>query len=100
MTRDTATALSPAEALDEARRFFTGSDATVQASIEEESDRHLIFNTFRSRIVVSAFPDPRDEAPTRVRISTLREDAAAGKFLTHLRTMTSPRLERARPEAG
>lgn len=95
MTRDTATTLSPAEALDEARRFFTGPDATFQASIEEESESHLIFNTFRSRIVVSAFPDPRGEAPTRVRASTLREDAVVGKFLTHVRTTVPPRPEHA-----
>lgn len=94
MTLDTATTLTPAEALEQARRFFTGSGATIQASIEEESDTHITFNTFRSRIVVSAFPDPRDEAPTRVRVSTLREEGAVGKFVTHLRTVTSSRLER------
>lgn len=89
MTSETTTSLSPSEVLSLAREFFTGSDAIHQASVSEESDTHVTFATFRSRIVVAAFPDPEDEAPTRVRVSTLREYAAADRFLTYLRTAPS-----------
>lgn len=94
MTEETTTELTPAEVLDEARSFFTGEGAVASASIEEESDRHIVFNTFRSRITVAAFPDPEGEAPTRVRASTLREDATVAKFITYVRTAGSRELEK------
>lgn len=93
MTNETTTSLSPERVLQEARDFFTGSHSAYQASISEESDTHIAFATFRSRLVVSAFPDPREEAPTRVRVSTLRENELVGKFLTHIRTADHGRLE-------
>ena len=95
MTNEATTELSPDRVLEMARAFFTGPDAVQPASISEESERHLTFATFRSRIVVSAFPDPEEEAPTRVRVSTLREYAAADRFLTWLRTR-SDKVEQAR----
>ncbi|MFQ5888771.1 MAG: hypothetical protein ACE5JR_01825 [Gemmatimonadota bacterium] len=85
-----STELSPAAVLEEARRFFTGEDSVYAASIEEESEAHLTLATFRSRIAVSAFPDPADQGRTRVRISTLRPDDAIGKFLSYIRTAPAP----------
>lgn len=99
MTSEATTDLSPSEVLELARSFFTGPGAVQAASVSEESDRHVTFATFRSRIVVSAFPDPEGEAPTRVRVSTLREYAAADRFLTSLRTR-SEKLEQARGGTG
>lgn len=95
MTNEATTDLSPARVLEMARDFFTGPDAVQAASVSEESERHVTFATFRSRIVVAAFPDPEEEAPTRVRVSTLREYAAADRFLTWLRTR-STKVEQAR----
>ncbi len=95
MTSEATTDLSPSDVLGMAREFFTGPEAVQAASISEESDRHVTFATFRSRIVVSAFPDPEGEAPTRVRVSTLREYAAADRFLTWLGTR-SGKVEQAR----
>lgn len=95
MTSETTVSLAPEEALDLAREFFTGRDAVFEASVSEESDDHIAFATFRSRIVVAAFPDPEGQG-TRVRVSTLREYSAADRFLTYLRT--APRV--AAPEAG
>lgn len=86
MTSETTTDLSPEAVLELAREFFTGSDAVFEASVSEESDTHITFATFRSRIVVAAFPDPEGEAATRVRVSTLREYTVADRFLTYLRT--------------
>lgn len=92
MTSETVTDLSPEEVLDLARDFFTGPDAVYEASISDESDNHLSFGTFRSRIVVAAFPDPEGEGPTRTRVSTLREYAVADRFLTYLQTHHRARL--------
>lgn len=86
MTSETTTSLPPDEVLNLAREFFAGENAVHGASLSEESDSHVTFATFRSRIVVAAFPDPRGEAPTRVRVSSLREYTAADRFLTYLRT--------------
>lgn len=86
MTSETTTSLAPADVLDLAREFFTGRDAVHAASVSEESDTHVTFATFRSRIVVAAFPDPDDGDGTRVRVSTLREYDVADRFLTFLRT--------------
>lgn len=99
MTSEATTELSPDRVLEMARRFFTGPEAVQDASVSQESDRHVTFATFRSRIAVSAFPDPEGEAPTRVRVSTLREYAAADRFLTWLRT-ESEDVERARDATG
>lgn len=86
MTSETTTGLAPDDVLDLAREFFTGRDAVHEASVSEESETHITFATFRSRIVVAAFPDPDGEDETRVRVSTLREYDVADRFLTFLRT--------------
>lgn len=86
MTSEATTDLPPSRVLEMARDFFAGPEAVHPASISEESDRHVAFATFRSRIVVSAFPDGEGEETTRVRVSTLRDYAAADRFLTWLRT--------------
>lgn len=99
MTNEATTQLSPGRVLQMAREFFTGPGAVEDASVSEESDRHVTFATFRSRIVVSAFPDPEQEGATRVRVSTLRDYAAADRFLTWLRT-ESGKLEQTRGAAG
>lgn len=99
MTSEAITDLSPSRVLELAREFFTGPEAVKAASVSEESDRHVTFATFRSRIVVAAFPDPEEEAPTRVRVSTLRDYAAADRFLTSIRTR-SGKMEQARGTAG
>lgn len=100
MTLETTTDLDPAEVLELAREFFIGRDPVREASLSRESESHLTFETFRSRIVVAAFPDPRGEAPTRVRVSTLREYDVAGRFVTYVRTATRPDAARQRPAAG
>ena len=97
MTSEATTELPPARVLQMAKEFFTGPDAVHEASLSEESDSHVTFATFRSRIVVAAFPDPREEAPTRVRVSSLREYAAADRFLTYLRTAATGNVERPGP---
>lgn len=88
MTRETTTSLPPERVLEEAKQFFTSDLSVYTASVEEESESHVAFSGFRSRFAVSAFPDPRGQAPTRVRVSTLRVDEAIGKFLTHIRTLS------------
>lgn len=88
MTLETTTEMSPERVLQEAREFFTGDDSVYSAWLEDESDTHLTLGTFRSKIAVSAFPDPEGEAPTRVRVSTLRIDDSIGKFMTHIRTLS------------
>lgn len=85
MTNETTTTLPAAAVLSAAKRFFTGSEAIHPAWIEAESDTHVSFATFRSNVLVSAFPDPEREGLTRVRASTLRDEAAVGRFLTYLR---------------
>lgn len=88
MTLETTTAIAPEEVLQKAREFFTGDESVYSAWLENESDTHLTFGTFRSKIAVSAFPDPEGKAPTRVRVSTLRVDDSIGKFMTYIRTLT------------
>lgn len=97
MTSEATTELPPGEVLELARRFFTGSDAVHEASISEESDSHITFATFRSRLVVAAFPDPDDADATRVRVSTLREYAVVDRFLTYLESAAPERVERSAP---
>lgn len=92
MTRETTTTLSPARVLELARRFFMSDLSVYSAWLEEESETHLTFSAFRSRIAVSAVPDPEDDGLTRVRVSTLRMDEVIGKFLTHVRTADSPKV--------
>lgn len=94
MTSETVTDLPPREVLELARDFFTGRNAVYDASISEESDTHIAFATFRSRIVVAAFPDPEAEGRTRARVSTLREYAVADKFITYLDTHAADQSER------
>ncbi len=84
MTNETTTTLPAAAVLSAAKRFFTGREAIQPAWIEAESETHVSFATFRSNVLVSAFPDPEWEGMTRVRASTLRDEAAVGKFLTYL----------------
>lgn len=88
MTLETTTDIDPETVLEAAREFFTGEDSVYTASLEEESDTHLTLGTFRNKIAVSAFPDPEGEAPTRVRVSTLRVDESIGKFMTWIRTLS------------
>lgn len=88
MTLEETTDVAPERVLEEARDFFTGDDSVYSAWLEDESDTHLTFGTFRSKIAVSAFPDPEGEAPTRVRVSTLRVDDSIGKFMTYIRTLS------------
>lgn len=83
MISETLTGMSPERTIDAARRFFTDSGAVHSATIVEEGDNHLTVATFRSRVAISAFPDP-DGQGTRVRVSTLRRNDAVGKLLTLL----------------
>lgn len=88
MTLETTTEIAPEKVLAKAREFFTGDESVYSAWLENESDTHLTFGTFRSKIAVSAFPDPEGDAPTRVRVSTLRVDDSIGKFMTYIRTLS------------
>ena len=81
MITETLTAMSPERTIDEAKRFFTASDATLPATVVEEGDNHLTVATFRSRLAITAYLDPEGRG-TRVRISTLRRNDAVGKLLT------------------
>jgi hypothetical protein len=85
MISETLTAMSPERTIAAARRFFTDSDATLPATIVDQGENHLTVATFRSRLAISAFPDP-DGRGTRVRVSTLRRNDAVGKLLTLLAT--------------
>lgn len=88
MTLEETTDIPPDRVLREAREFFTGDESVYTAWLEDESDTHVTFGTFRSKIAVSAFPDPEGEALTRVRVSTLRVDESIGKFMTYIRTLS------------
>jgi hypothetical protein len=81
MIRETVSDLTPEGVIEEARRFFTDEDAAMPATVVEESPRSVTLSTFRSRLAISAFPDP-DGNGTRVRISTLRRNDAVGKFVS------------------
>lgn len=102
MTSEITTRLPPADVLAAARRFFMGPEAYHEAWLETESEGHVSFGTFRGKIAVAAFPDPREEAPTRVRVSTLREEGAVPRLLTYLGTLEAPEpeAEASRPEAA
>lgn len=100
MTIETTTPLAPEEVLALARGYFAEAGGPSSASISGESEMHVAFSTFRSRIVVAAFPDPDREDRTRVRASTLREEEAARKFITYVRTAPSAEAGAARGPAG
>jgi hypothetical protein len=89
MITETVSALAPERVIEEAKRFFTEEQAVLPAQIVDEGDRHLTVSTFRSRVAVSAFPDP-DGAGTRVRVSTLRRNDAVGKLVALLATASDP----------
>lgn len=86
MVTETTTRLDPEQVLDRARQFFTGQGSVSAANIVEESDRHITFATFRSRLAVSAWSDEA-LGQTRVRVSTLRRNDAVGKFLSSITSL-------------
>jgi len=86
MTAETTTILLPDQVLTAARRFFTGGEAVHSTWVETESSTHVSFATFRSNIVVSAVPDSRAAGATMVRVSSLRDAGAVGRFITFLST--------------
>lgn len=96
MTSETTTDLPPSVVLEMARSFFAGPDAIHEMSLSEASDTHVEFASFRSSLLVAAFPDPEEGGRTRVRVSTLREYGAADQFLTFVRT-ASDKIEAAAP---
>ena len=98
MTAETTTTLSAAEVLQAAKHFFLDDASLHSACLEVESGSHLSFSTFRGNLVVAAFPDPEREAPTRIRISTLREEGAVPRLLMYLRTLDSPKLQQLRAD--
>lgn len=85
MINETVTSLDPEAAIEQAKRFFTDASSPLPATVVEEGAGNLTVATFRSRVAVSAFPDPNGHG-TRVRISTLRRTDAVGKLLTLLAT--------------
>lgn len=93
MTTEITTRVPPAEVLEAVKRFFGGPEPFHDAWLENESEGHLSFGTFRGNIAVAAFPDPEGKAPTRVRVSTLREEGAVPRLLTYLRTLDASGLE-------
>lgn len=93
MTVEITSELSPAEVLEAAKSFFSGEEAYHSAWLETESESHLSFGTFRGNLAVAAFPDPEGEAPTRIRISTLREEGAVPRLVTYLGSLDRSRLQ-------
>lgn len=91
MTVEITSELSAARVLEAAKEFFMGDDAYQPAWLETESESHLGFGTFRGNLAVAAFPDPDGEAPTRVRISTLREEGTVPRLVTYLSTLDPSR---------
>lgn len=92
MTNETRTTLSPAQVLQQAKRFFTAEDALSPATLLEESESHVTMGMFRSRLAISATVDPSGKG-TRVRISTLRHHDAVGKFLAWIASATPEEAE-------
>jgi len=84
MTSETITSARPARVLDAARRFFTGTGRYADAWIEDESDTHVAFGTFRGSLAVAAFADPEDSERTRIRVTTLRDEGLVPRLLTYL----------------
>lgn len=93
MTVEITSELSPRALLEATRAFFLGKEAYRHAWLETESDSHLGFCTFRGNLAVAAFPDPRGEGRTRIRISTLREEGTVPRLVTYLGS-----LDRCRPK--
>ena len=86
MITETLTDLAPERVIEDAREFFTDEGALHSATIVDESETHITLGMFRSRLAISAFPDPSEPGRTRVRVSTLRRNDAVGKFLAFIRT--------------
>lgn len=93
MTFETTSSLSPGEVLAAARRYLAGGDGLPPAWLENESEGHLSFGTFRGNIAVAAFPDPSGEAPTRIRVTTLRDEGVVSRLMTYLGTLDAPARE-------
>jgi hypothetical protein len=91
MTSETITSLSPQQVLEEAKDFFTGEGSVYPSTLVDESASHVTMSTFRSRLAISAYPDPAGKG-TKVRVSTLRRHDSVGKFLSL--------IESANPEQG
>lgn len=87
MTTEISCGLTREQVLEAARGFFMGEEAMHEAWLENESDTHLAFGTFRGNLAVAAFPDPEKAGATRVRITTLREEGAVPRLVTHLQTL-------------
>lgn len=87
MTSETTSSARPARVLDAARRFFTGTGRFADAWIDNESDTHVAFGTFRGNLAVAAFADPDDPERTRIRVSTLREEGLVPRLLTYLESL-------------
>ena len=83
MIKETTTGLGPEQVLQRAKEFFAGTDSLSPANLVDESDRHVTFATFRSRLAISAWRD-EETGETRVRVSTLRRHDAVGKFLSSI----------------
>ncbi len=91
MTTEISSDLTPQEVLEATREFFMGPDAVHSAWLEGESAAHLSFGTFRGNLAVAAFPDPEAGGATRVRITTLRDEGAVPRLVTHLRILEAAR---------
>ncbi len=101
MTTEISSELSPEEVLEATREFFMGPEAVHSAWLEGESATHLSFGTFRGNLAVAAFPDPETGGATRVRITTLRDEGAVPRLVTHLRTLeAAARVAAPGAEAG
>ncbi len=84
MTTEIASPLSPSDALEAVRAFFLGPDRMADAWIESESAQHVALGTFRGNLSVAAFPDPSGPLPTRIRVTTLREEGIVPRLVAHL----------------
>ena len=85
MITEVVTQMTPQAVVEQARRFFTDEGAFHSATIIDEGDTYLTLGMFRSRLAITAFPDPGG-ARTRVRVSTLRRSDAVGRFLALVET--------------
>lgn len=87
MTSETITSARPDRVLDAARRFFTGTGRFADAWIDNESDTHIAFGTFRGNLAVAAFADPEHPERTRIRVTTLRDEGLVPRLLTYLESV-------------
>ena len=80
--QQTTTRLTPAQALDEAKRFFSRQNGVYAAFPEQESATHI---TMRGQggeeVVIAAFPDA---GGTKVTGSTYMFDQQLARFLSAL----------------